>query len=165
MDVIETVTAANHPVSLRPVVHDDLPVFYEQQLDPQALEMAVFPRRERAPFMAHWNKIMADGSVRLRTILFGGKIAGHIVCFMQSGEREVGYWIGREYWGRGVATAALRLLLKELPSRPLYAHVAKRNPASRRVLEKCGFKLLREDNAYSLEPGVVVDEYVLILEV
>ncbi len=151
-------------IRLRPVVDDDLSTFYEQQLDPEATEMAVFPARAREPFMAHWKKIMADDSVTLRTILFGGKVAGNIVCFVQSGEREVGYWIGREYWGQGIATEALRLLLDEIRSRPLYAHVAKSNVASRRVLEKCGFTVLREDNGYSMEPGVEIEEYVLILE-
>ena len=151
-------------VTLRAVIDDDVAVFYEQQLDPQATEMAAFPARAREPFVGHWRKIMVDEAVTVRTILFDGKVAGHIVCFVLSGEREVGYWIGREFWGKGIATEALRLLLGEIRSRPLYAHVAKNNAASRRVLEKCGFRVLREDNAYSLEPGVEIEEYVLILE-
>lgn len=50
---------------------------------------------------------MADDSVILKTILFNGQVAGNIVSFVQSGEREVGYWIGKEYWGKGIATKAL----------------------------------------------------------
>lgn len=149
---------------LREPVEADLPIFYEQQLDPVAAEMAAFPPRAREPFMAHWKKIMADRSVRLRTILSEGSVAGNVVSFEQSGEREVGYWLGREYWGRGIATAALRQFLEQETTRPLYAHVARHNIGSRRVLEKCGFRLLREDSGLSLEPGVVLEEYVLVLD-
>ncbi|MGZ6316822.1 MAG: GNAT family N-acetyltransferase [Anaerolineales bacterium] len=139
-------------IELRQVVEEDLSTFYEQQLDPVATEMAAFPSRAWEPFVTHWRKIMADEAGTLRTILFEGKVAGNIVGFVQDGEREVGYWIGREYWGRGIATEALRQFLEELKTRPLYAHVVMHNVASRRVLEKCGFKMAREE----------ADEFVLI---
>lgn len=151
-------------VVLRPPVEADLPIFYEQQLDPEATAMAGFPSREREPFMAHWRKIMADRSVKLRAIVFEGCVAGNIVSFDQSGEREVGYWLGREYWGKGIATEALLQFLEQEATRPLYADVTRHNIGSRRVLEKCGFRLLREDTGLSLEPGVQLEEYVLILE-
>ena len=57
----------------------------------------------------------------------------------------MGYWIGREYWGRGVATAALRSLLEVIPERPLHPLVAAGNAGSIRVLEKCGFVRDGED--------------------
>ena len=113
-------------IRLRNVIEDDLSIFYEHQLDPVATEMAAMPARAREPFMSHWKKIMADETGMLRTILFDGKVAGNIVGFDQSGEREVGYWIGREYWGRGIATEALRQFLELENTRPLYAHVAAR---------------------------------------
>ena len=69
--------------------------------------MAGFPARDRESFMAHWNRILEDGSVVKKTVLFEGEVAGNIVSFVNSGEREVGYWIGRGFWGRGVATRAL----------------------------------------------------------
>jgi RimJ/RimL family protein N-acetyltransferase len=141
-------------VVLRNVIEEDLPIFYEQQMDPAATEMAAFPARAWEPFLEHWNNIMADESGTLRTILFDGKVAGNIVGFEQSGEREVGYWIGKEYWGRGIATEALRQFLEEVRTRPLYAHVVRHNAGSRRVLEKCGFRLVREEG----------DEFVLVRE-
>jgi RimJ/RimL family protein N-acetyltransferase len=52
----------------------------------------------------------------------------------------VGYWLGRSYWGRGIATRALALFLPLVPARPLYAHVASHNTGSMRVLVKCGFR-------------------------
>jgi RimJ/RimL family protein N-acetyltransferase len=84
---------------------------------------------------------MKDETVILKTILFEGQVAGNLVSFVLSGEREVGYWLGREFWGKGIATRALSEFLKQVKERPLYAHVARHNIASLRVLEKCGFRL------------------------
>ncbi len=95
--------------------------------------------------MAHWEKILADESVVKKTILFGGEVAGNVVSFVHSGEREVGYWIGRQYWGRGVATRALAQFLDLEARRPLYAHVARHNVASIKVLENCGFRIPGEE--------------------
>jgi RimJ/RimL family protein N-acetyltransferase len=150
-------------VELRDVIESDLPIFYEQQRDPEAAQMAAFPSRSRNGFMSHWTKIMVDPSVMIKTILFDGQVAGNIVCFEQLGEREVGYWLGKEYWGQGVATKALEEFLKQIETRPLLAHVAKHNIASRRVLEKCGFVVASEDRFFSQILGDDIEEYILIL--
>jgi RimJ/RimL family protein N-acetyltransferase len=151
-------------VQLRDVIESDLPIFFEQQLDPEASQMAAFPARGKDVFMAHWNKILADDSILIKTILFHGDVAGNIVCFDQLGEREVGYWLGKEYWGNGIATKALEKFLKQIETRPLYAHVAKHNLASRRVLEKCGFMISGEDNFFSQMLGKEIEEYILVLD-
>ena len=126
---------------MRKIKRSDLLVFYEQQLDIEALQMADFPSREKDAFLTHWAKIMVDGSNYLRTILYNGQVAGNIVSFMMNGKREVGYWIGKQYWGKGIATNALRQFLQIVHDRPLYAYTAKHNIASQRVLQKCGFRL------------------------
>ena len=126
-------------ITLRFVTSSDLPIFYLHQADEQAARMADFPIRSEADFYAHWHKIMADPLNILRTILFDGEIAGNMVSFILEGRREVGYWLGREFWGKGIATAALQLFLEEITERPLYAFCAHSNPASVRVLQKCGF--------------------------
>jgi RimJ/RimL family protein N-acetyltransferase len=151
-------------IQLRDVIDTDLPIFYEQQLDPEATRMADFPSRKRDTFMSHWSKIMADTSVQAKTILFNGEVAGNMVCFEQLGEREVGYWLGKEYWGKGIATQALEEFLKTIEPRPLYAHVAKHNIGSRRVLEKCGFTVVGEDRFFSEVFGKNIAEYILILD-
>jgi RimJ/RimL family protein N-acetyltransferase len=150
-------------VQLRDAVEADLQIFYEQQQDPEAIQMAAFPSRNRNAFMAHWLKILADDSVVIKTILVNGDIAGNIVCFDQLGEREVGYWLGKEYWGKGIASQGLTQFLEYIETRPLYAHVAKHNIASRRVLEKCGFKVAAEDKFFSKIFGKEIEEYILIL--
>jgi hypothetical protein len=77
-------------VSLRDVTEADLPIFFEHQRDPVATEMAAFPARERAPFMAHWAAILADPALAKQTILVDGQVAGNIGSWEQDGRREVG---------------------------------------------------------------------------
>ena len=153
----------NSNILLRDVIESDLPIFYEQQLDPEATAMAAFPSRDRESFMAHWVKILANESGIHKTILFNDQVAGNIVCWEQDGEREVGYWVGKEFWGKGIATKALAEFINQVKIHPLVAHVAKHNIASRRVLEKCGFTFIKEDKY--INPGEVeVEEFVLKLD-
>jgi len=132
-------------VSLRDVEPADLPVLFDHQRDPVANAMAGFPARERQAFMAHWERILADETVRAQAIVADGRLAGNVVSFEHDGRREVGYWIGREFWGGGVATAALAAFLDLETARPLHAGVAKHNAGSLRVLEKCGFAVCGEE--------------------
>ncbi len=126
-------------VSLRPVEDDDLPIFLAHQEDPIAAAMASFPTRPPDAFYAHWATIRADPTNVTRTIVAEGAVVGDIMSWISNEHREVGYWIGRESWGRGYATAALRLLLEEIADRPIVAHVALGNIGSQRVVEHCGF--------------------------
>jgi RimJ/RimL family protein N-acetyltransferase len=114
--------------------------------------------------MKHWARIMADKTNTLKTILCDGQVAGNIVSWDQDDRREVGYWLGREFWGKGVATRALLSMLGCVTRRPIYAHVAKHNAASRRVLEKCGFRIVGSDRTLSGIPGEPVEELILRLD-
>jgi RimJ/RimL family protein N-acetyltransferase len=134
----------NGEVHLRDVADSDLPIFFEHQRDPIATRMAAFPAREREPFMAHWAKILTNPGIYKQTIVFEDQVAGNVVSFEQDGQREVGYWLGREFWGKGIATRALSAFLKLVTERPLYGYVARHNLGSQRVLEKCGFHLWGE---------------------
>ena len=133
-------------VQLRPVVEDDLPLFFAHQEDEQAATMAGVSSRPRDRFMAHWHKILAAPENVTRTVTVDGEVAGNIVSFPMDGERKVGYWIDRRWWGKGVATAAVRLFTADVERRPLHAHVVKHNIGSRRVLERCGFVLVGEND-------------------
>ena len=153
-------------VLLRDVMVEDLPIFFDQQLDPEANHMAAFIGRnpaDREAFMAHWAKVLANDDNIKQTILFDGQVAGYIGGFEQEGEREVGYWIGKEYWGKGIATRALAAFLSIEQTRPLYGYVAKDNVGSRRVLEKCGFTLHREAKEYANARGEEVEQFILVL--
>ena len=147
-------------VRLRDVEPNDLPVFYEQQLDPDATRMAAFPARDRASFDAHWERnILGNPDAIAQTILVDDEVAGNIGSWSQESIRLVGYWIGKEYWGRGVATRALTAFLHHVTERPLHAHVVEHNVGSIRVLEKCGFTVERKIDAAG--DGVVELELVL----
>jgi RimJ/RimL family protein N-acetyltransferase len=141
----------NPRVWLRDVEPGDLPMFFEHQRDPVAVAMVAFKSRDREAFDAHWAKILADETCLKKTIMIDGEVAGNIGSFEREQKREVGYWIDRAYWGRGVATAAVSAFLELETRRPLYAGVAPHNAASLRVLEKCGFTVVREADEQSAE--------------
>jgi RimJ/RimL family protein N-acetyltransferase len=128
-------------IALRDVIDSDLQIFFKHQREPEANQMAAFPSRNRETFMAHWSKIRKDKSNLMKTILYHGQVAGNVVSFIMDGQREVGYWVGRDFWGRGLATKALKIFLEIEEKRPLYGVVAVHNIASQRVLEKCGFEI------------------------
>nr|WP_216618497.1 GNAT family N-acetyltransferase [Corallococcus carmarthensis] len=133
-------------VILRNVTDEDLPIFYEHQRDAVALRMAAFPSRERDAFLTHWRtKVLRPENVT-RTIVVGGLAAGYIGSWEQDGKRLIAYWMGREHWGKGIATGALSEFLVLEPSRPLHAWVAIHNVGSIRVLEKCGFRTMAQEN-------------------
>jgi RimJ/RimL family protein N-acetyltransferase len=124
---------------LRDVVESDLDALFEQQADPESSAMAAVPSRDRAAFDAHWRRILADENTVVRVIDVDGAAAGHVLSWPSEGRRYIGYWVAREFWGRGLATTGLAELLAELRERPLHALVSSDNVASIRVLEKCGF--------------------------
>ena len=108
---------------------------------------------------------MTDAETVLRTVLFEGRIAGNIVSWRTPDERCVGYWLGQAFWGKGIATQALRALCLELDERPLVAYVARHNIGSRRVLEKCGFAIVGELSIAPTASEPEIREYVLRLDV
>ena len=151
-------------VVLRDVAEADLLTFFKQQLEPEATRMAAFPARDRDAFMAHWRKILSDPSLGRKTILWGGKVAGNVVSWEQKGQRLVGYWLGKEYWGKGIATQSLAAFLELEKTRPLYAHVAKHNVGSIRVLEKCGFLVMGTNIVPADEAGEETEELIMELK-
>lgn len=121
----------NNGVFLRPVVNADLPILFEQQQDPDANQMAAFTSRDpsdREAFNVHWQKIMANESAIIRTIIFHEQVAGYILSYLDEGKPEVEYWFGKEFWGKGIATRALAEFLSSANTvRPMYARTAKDN--------------------------------------
>lgn len=155
-------------VLLRDVMESDLPIFFDQQLDSDANNMAAFTAKDpadRDAFTAHWRRILGDETITIKTVLFDGHVAGHVLSYEDEefGQPEVSYWIGKNYWGKGVATKALSAFLSHLKVRPLYARAAKDNVASLRVLEKCGFTLCGEGKGFANARGEEVEEFILRL--
>lgn len=153
---------------LRDVLSDDLPIFFEQQLNQEANYMAAFTAKDptdQEAFIAHWHKILETDTCMIKTIIFNGQVAGSVSSYLDEGKPEVTYWLGREYWGKGIATWALKeLLVGHNKTRPMYARVAKDNPGSRRVLEKCGFIVIGESKGFANARGQEIEELLLELE-
>ena len=153
-------------VQLRDVTEADLPIFFEQQLDATANYMAAFTAKDptdREAFMAHWARVLGDMGILIKTILFEGQVAGYVSTHGWFGELEVTYWLGKDYWGRGLATQALASFLQVQKSRPLAGRAAKDNVASIRVLQKCGFVLTGEDRGFANARDEEIEEVILTL--
>lgn len=153
-------------ILLRDVTEADLAIFFEHQLAESARYMAAFTSKDptdKDAFLAHWNKILADETIIKKSIRFDGQVVGHVVSFQQMGELEVSYWIGKDYWGQGLATRALSHFLDEMKARPLFARAVKDNIGSIRVLEKCGFTIVGEDKGFANGRGGEVEEFILKL--
>lgn len=141
-------------VLLREVHPDDIAVFHRYQSDAEASALAGVPARDREAYEAHWAKLMGDPQVTLRTVVADdGTVAGQLLSFPRDGVREIGYWLGRAYWGRGIATAALAEFVRLVEERPLHAVVTEENVASRRVVERNGFTLVERRQAEPSDDG------------
>src|SRR5574340_1147832 len=153
-------------VTLSEIRAEDLPILFEQQRDPIACRMAAFTAKDpsdRVAFDAHWERIRNDPSTRVMAVRVEGRTAGTVGCYDDAGRREVTYWIGREYWGRGIATEALTAFLSLEKTRPLFARAARDNFASIRVLEKCGFARCGEGRGFANARGEEIEEVVMQL--
>lgn len=141
-------------MALRDVTEDDLEIFFEHQREPEANLVAAFPARDRHAFFTHWRtNILGSPSALMKTIAVGGEVVGNIGSWDQDGKRLVGFWIGRAYWRRGIATAALaEFIAVHEKHRPICAYVAVQNIGSMRALEKCDF--LRVGEAVTGDDGV-----------
>jgi RimJ/RimL family protein N-acetyltransferase len=154
-------------VAIRDVESSDLPTFYEQQLDPEANRMAAFVSedpKDRAAFDTHWAKILSSPRIIKRTIVAEGQVAGHISCYPDGDHLEVTYWLGREFWGKGLATQALHRMLLLVLDRPIFARAAADNTGSIRVLQKCGFKIIGRNKDYANGRGEDTEEFILRLD-
>ncbi len=134
-------TSNDRHVELRQIADADLPLLYSFQLDPVAARMAVVNPRNPEEFQAYWNTIRQDPLVTVRAVIVDNRVAGSIACYPFEGHAYIGYWLGQSYWGRGIASRSLEILLQEVTTRPLYARVAKHNLASIKVLQRNGFIL------------------------
>jgi RimJ/RimL family protein N-acetyltransferase len=149
---------------LRPVTADDLSVLFEHQSDAEAARMAAFPPRDRDAFLAHWHKILSDPTVLALAIAEESDVLGYVASFNVDAGRSIGYWVGRRHWRRGVGRAAVALFLDAETTRPLFAHVARTNVASVRILERCDFRVVGTSTAAATTGGEPVEELIFRLD-
>jgi RimJ/RimL family protein N-acetyltransferase len=154
-------------VSLRPLEDGDLDTIFQQVADPESIRMAAFTaedQTDRRAFLARMSRVRADKSASNRVIDVDGAIAGTIAYFRIDDQLEVTYWIDRTQWGKGIARAALQLLLAETAERPIYARAASDNVGSLRVLEKAGFRRVGVDRGFAHGRGEEIEETILRLD-
>jgi RimJ/RimL family protein N-acetyltransferase len=154
-------------VALRPATDADLDALFEQMRDPESVRMAAFTAADpddRAAFDTQLAKIRTSPEITHRVITVDGRVAGSIASFVIEGDTEVTYWIDRSFWGRGVASRALALLLDTVPVRPIFARVAGDNAASLRVLQKAGFAITGTDKGFANGRQAEIEETILRLD-
>ena len=118
--------------------------------------------RQMALFAGHWS-LLGYGMWALQERA-SGRLVGRAGYLDPEGwpGNELGWLLAREFWGRGVASAALVQFLQHETTRPLTAHVVKHNAASIRVLEKAGFTLAGKE-VIDLPGGATPEEFVFTL--
>ena len=159
-------------INLREVRDADIGVFYEHLQHPPAQQMAAFIHEnpaDRAAHDAHWVRLLASDAVLNRSIELiepdrDPVLAGHICSFDMEGDREVTYWIDHAQWGKGIATRALGAFLEVERTRPLFGRAAKDNEASVKVMQRNGFRLLREERGFANARSSEIDEVVMVLD-
>jgi RimJ/RimL family protein N-acetyltransferase len=154
-------------VSLRPLEDRDLDTLFQQWTDPDSIRMAAFTaedQTDRSAFLERTSRLRADTGVLHLVIDVDGEAAGTIGFFRIDDQPEVTYWVDRTRWGKGIASAALRILLDEIAERPLYARAASDNVGSLRVLEKAGFRRVGSDRGFAAGRGEEIEETILRLD-
>jgi RimJ/RimL family protein N-acetyltransferase len=154
-------------VTLRPPEDGDLDALYAQATDPESIRMAAFTTEDwtdRDAFLRRVARLRADTSVSYRVIDVDGVVAGTIGSFRIDDELEVTYWVDRAHWGRGIASAALQIVLGETSERPIYGRAASDNLASIRVLEKAGFRRVGVDRGFAHGRGEEIEETILRID-
>ena len=153
-------------IILRDLTESDLPILFEYQNDLEASRMAAFLPRDpsdKDAFLTHWKRVLTDPTLTKKAILWNGQVVGSIGSFLWDGKPQVTYWLGKAFWGKGIATLALAEFLSTFNTRPLYASAAKDNAASIRVLEKCGFVIRGSGKAFAKARGTEIEEVFLEL--
>jgi ribosomal-protein-alanine N-acetyltransferase len=153
-------------LSLRPLREDDLPAMFEIQLDEEAQHQAAFvgeTARDRDAYLERWRIFLKDDTIGTKVIELDGDVVGSVGTFPIEGDIELTYWIRKDVWGRGVATAAVAALLEEVTVRPLHARVVEDNVGSIRVLERNGFVRIGSEDCFAEGRQATVTELIYVL--
>ena len=154
-------------VALRPIEDSDLDALFEQMRDPESVRMAAFTAEDpddRAAFDAHMARVRALPEVINRVVTVDGRLVGSIASFVIEGDAEVTYWIDRSFWGQGIASRALALLMESVPVRPVFARVASDNLGSLKVLQKAGFAITGTVVSFANARNAEIEETILRLD-
>lgn len=150
-------------LQLRKTVLSDLEFFFQFQLDKEANYLAAFTSidpTDKEAYFAKYTRHMNDPTINMQTIMVDEIIAGSIAKFLMEGDAEITYWIDRKFWGKGIATSALKVLLDIESTRPIFGRVAFDNFGSQKVLENCGFIKIGMDTGFANARQTVIEEFI-----
>jgi len=150
-------------IELRQTEVSDLEFLFTFQLDAEAAHLAAFMPKDpsdKTAYLEKYKKLLKDPTVNNQSIFVGDRIAGSIAVFEIAGEAEVTYWIDKSFWGRGIATKALKELLKTELRRPIIGRVAFDNIGSQKVLERCNFVKIGTDRGFANARQAEIEEFI-----
>lgn len=156
----------NNSISLRPTTELDLELLFQFQLDHEGCYLAAFmpvDYNNKAKYIEKYTTLINNPTVHNQTICLDNIVVGSIAKFVLNEEAEVTYWIDRKYWGKGIASEALRIFLEIEKTRPLYGRVAFDNFGSQKVLKKCGFTKIGIDRGYTGARKKEIEEFIFQL--
>ncbi|NIF06646.1 GNAT family N-acetyltransferase [Chryseobacterium sp. Tr-659] len=156
-----------YKITLRPTTVDDLNSLFEFQLDQEASHLAAFTSQDsenKEAYLAKYTRLLNNPTVNNQTIIIGNEIAGSVAKFMMEGDAEITYWINKDFWGKGVATKALKDFLIIEKTRPIFGRVAFDNFGSQKVLEKCGFVKIGTDRGFANARQAEIEEFIYRLD-
>lgn len=160
--------------SLRTIRTEDAPSIQKNAHDPIIAKMTLLiPYPYQYKHAVQWIKILKRRKQKKpRTdIVFGIDVKGAIVGAIglhnidyTHKKAEVGYWLGKDYRGKGIMPQALKKVVthawKKLHITRIYAYVHTDNPASTRVLEKVGFEREGTLKKQYYKDGRAIDTYI-----
>jgi RimJ/RimL family protein N-acetyltransferase len=153
----------NTAINLRQTIVADLDKLFQFQLDEEARHLAAFMSKDstdKAAYMIKFTKLLDDPTITMRTILLENEIAGSIAKYVMEGDAEITYWIDKQFWGRGIASTALKNFLNIETTRPIFGRTAFDNYGSQRVLEKCGFVKIGTDKGFAHARQAEIEEFI-----
>lgn len=153
-------------VILRNSIESDIEIFFENQLDEEANYMAAFTPKDptdKEAYVSKWTRLIKDPTINMKTILADREIAGTVLKFELDGKAEITYALGKQFWGKGIATKALQAFLPLEDKRPIFGVTAFDNYGSIKVLEKCGFERIGTDRGFANARGKEIEEIVFRL--
>ncbi len=152
-----------HDIKLRPTVVEDLETLFQFQLDYEANYLAAFTSKDsmnKEAYISKFTKLLTDPTINNQTIIAGTVIVGSIAKFIMEDDVEITYWIDKNFWGKGIATTALKDFLTIETTRPIFGRVAFDNLGSQKVLEKCGFIKIGTDKGFANARQTEIEEFI-----
>ncbi|TPN82793.1 GNAT family N-acetyltransferase [Aquimarina algicola] len=157
----------NIEIELKCTTQDDLEILFLFQLDEDSNYLAAFTSKnpsDKAAYIKKWTRLLSDEKINVRTILLKNKIVGSIAKFEMEDNAEITYWIGKEFWGKGIATTALKKFLEVEKTRPLFGRIAFDNLGSKKVLENCGFSQIGTEKGFANAREKEIEEIIFKLK-